>query len=63
MYSLGYGDDPYESAAVFYSAAALVGKFDGIAMEPGGDFPLGFDALIEAAKLVSSLDSKGFDPT
>ena len=63
VYSLGYGDDLYESAAAFYSAAALVGKFDGIAMEPEGDFPVGFDSLIETAKLVFSLDSRGFDPS
>ena len=51
IYSLGYGGHFYESAAVFYSAAALVSTFGGIAYEPQGDIFMGFDELIEAAKI------------
>jgi hypothetical protein len=50
VYSLGYGGDLKECAAVFYSASALVEKFGGIAFDPQGGNVLGAKELIAAAK-------------
>jgi hypothetical protein len=50
VYSLGYGGDLNECAAVFYSASALVAKFGGIAFDPQGGTVLGTKELIASAK-------------
>jgi hypothetical protein len=51
VYSLGYGGHFYESAAAFYSAAALASTFGGLVFEPQGEIIMGFEELIEAAKI------------
>jgi hypothetical protein len=50
VYSLGYGGDLNECAAVFYSASALVEKFGGTAFDPQGGTMVGAKDLIAAAK-------------
>jgi hypothetical protein len=50
VYSLGYGGDLNECAAVFYSASVLVEKFGGTAFDPQGGNVVGAKELIDAAK-------------
>jgi hypothetical protein len=50
VYSLGYGGDLNECAAVFYSASVLVEKFGGTAFEPQGRIVMGVNELLGAAK-------------
>jgi hypothetical protein len=50
VYSLGYGGDLNECAAVFYSASVLVEKFGGTAFEPQGGIVMGAKELLSAAK-------------
>jgi hypothetical protein len=50
VYSLGYGSDLNECAAVFYSASALVSNFGGTAFDPQGGIVLGAKELIATAK-------------
>jgi hypothetical protein len=50
VYSLGYGGDLNECAAVFYSASVLVEKFGGTAFEPQGGIVMGAQELVSAAK-------------
>ena len=50
VYSLGYGGDLNECAAVFYSASVLVEKFGGTAFEPQGGIVMGAKELLGAAK-------------
>ena len=50
VYSLGYGGDPNECAAAFYSASVLVDKFGGTAFEPQAGKVMGAKELIGTAK-------------
>jgi hypothetical protein len=50
VYSLGYGGDLHECAAVFYSASALVARFGGTAFEPQGGVVMSAEDLLAAAK-------------
>jgi hypothetical protein len=50
VYSLGFGGHGLEGAAAFYSAAALVAEFHGIAFEPQGREFMSEQQLIETAK-------------
>jgi hypothetical protein len=50
VYSLGYGGDLNECAAVFYSASVLVETFGGIAFEPQGAIVMSATQLIGAAQ-------------
>jgi hypothetical protein len=49
VYSLGYGGDWDECAAVFYSASVLVAKFGGTAFEPQGGIVMSSKDLLDAA--------------
>jgi hypothetical protein len=50
-YTLNYGGDFYECAAVFYTAAALVADFDGKAFEPQAGVFMSRQELIDAGNL------------
>ena len=50
VYSLGYGGDFTECAAVFYSASVLVERFGGLAFEPQGGLFMSKGDLLNAAK-------------
>lgn len=49
VYSLGYGGDWNECAAVFYSASVLVARFGGTAFEPQGGIIMSPKDLLDAA--------------
>jgi hypothetical protein len=55
VYSLGYGGDLNECAAVFYSASVLVEKFGGTAFEPQGGIVMGANELLAAAKVCQEM--------
>jgi hypothetical protein len=50
VFSLGYGGDPNECAAAFYSASVLVEKFGGTAFEPQSGVVMEANDLRGAAK-------------
>ena len=55
VFSLGYGGDFKEGAAVFYSASALVAKFEGVAFDTQGGQFMTVAELLDAAKQLSAL--------
>ena len=59
VYSLGYGGDFYECAAVFYSASVLVERFGGTAFEPQGGIVMGGKELLGAAKQCLDMAATG----
>jgi hypothetical protein len=59
VYSLGYGGDLKECAAVFYSASVLVEKFGGTAFEPQGGIVMGAKDLLGAAKQCQEMFGAG----
>lgn len=50
VYSLGFGGNVAEGAAVFYSASALTAEFNGMAFETQGGVFMNADELLEGAK-------------
>ena len=50
VYSLGFGGDPRECAAVFYSATVLVTNFGGNAFDPQEDALMNANELLAVAK-------------
>jgi hypothetical protein len=57
VYSLGYGGDLNECAAVFYSAFVLVEKFGATAFEPQGGIVMAAKDLLGAAKECQEMSS------
>ena len=58
VYSLGYGGDLNECAAVFYSASVLVEKFGGTAFEPQGGVVMATEDLLSAARECQEMAQK-----
>lgn len=59
VYSLGYGGDPDECAAVFYSASVLVERFGGTAFEPQGGTVVGAKELADFARQCEGMATAG----